>query len=336
MDTWIVSALRLYCSGTVGNLQYELFRVGSGITVPLPYPGCEPSDPSGLPSCDSDLMQYAVHFIGAAPGATLPTSTNCPSTMKKYEKCNAECGANQAFAGYIQCYNGTLMGESLCANPATHSTKDVSYLRSSFAMLAAGSPLTADLAKQGLASALAVATTQFTVFWQRAVVPHTGRRLHTDDTYNYTVKYDVRIPDGTSATNLANKMKKVGEANSQERYLMHAVLTGGGVTLQEPPGIFAVSDARLVQQPTFVDKANGQEVEVVTTAERAPQIIPAQDPAPSPSPSPKDDDDDTNNTTLVLGMVGGLFAVSIIVGCCYFGASRQRAPTPEGSNPSRV
>lgn len=341
-DTFIVSALRLYCSGVYHDIQYELFFAGSGITVPLPYPGCEPLR-TGEPSCGEALMVFATMFIGAAPGEVEPTQTTCASTMKNYEKCNAVCAADQVFAGYIQCYNGTLMGESLCGNPSTFSQKDVHFMRSAFSFLASGDALTLDLVKQGLSSALGVSTSEVTAFWQRVLVPHVDRRLyvdrrlHEDDMYNYTVNYDARVQDSSdpdaTALALADRARKVGAVGSQEQFLISAVLRGGGVTLENPPGIFFAAEPRMVTQPFFVDSA-GQEVHVETTAERAPQIIPGQAPGASPGTSggsSSSKNDDTNNTTLVLGMVGGLFAVSVIVGCCYFGASRQRATSAENT-----
>jgi len=307
-------SLQLYCSLQGDQVKYEMIGAGSGVTVQLPVPDCQPVTSEGPPSCGSQVTEASMYFVGASPGATDPASTTCPDSLNEYQTCQAVCASGEDVAGYIQCFEGSLVGKSVCGVSDSNYTKtQVMLLRGTFTMKASGMLILMAM-KHAMSAALGVPESCMTIFWQaspsvrRLAAPH-------EKSKNYVVKYEVKVPNATSASDISKNIISLGVPESETSSEFTLRLSNTGVHVQGP---ITAAMPQVAVQTVFADSDSGEEADVQIPAETDPTIGPARKPLPSSKPPPSSvpaEEKGSSVAAIIGGVVGGFFGLSLIASC---------------------
>lgn len=244
--------------------------------------------------------------------------------MEDYDTCNAVCAEGEPYAGSITCFNGALMGQSVCGLAGNYSIISVETVRGTMALMVAG-PLTLETMQQGLSAALGVEASKVIAYWQNSG----GRRLQDSSSYN--VRYETRVPPGVSSNELLDRIKQLNDENSTTLSTFTSKLSDAGVSVQD----LTVSEPEAVALTVFADPTTGQEVDVTIPSHSMPTIIPSEvegTPAPTPVVSPDDSsggdagggDDAAMMPVIIGGAAGGGCCCLLCIGATIFIIRRRK------------
>lgn len=284
----------------------------SGTTVSdisqLSIPSCQDAT-TATAGCGPAVTSTATQFVGTVGDAQTPTTTDCPSNMAAYDTCQAQCQAGEITAGRITCFNGTMLGKSVCGEGAGISTVQQYAVRGTLTVVTTDA-VNLPGVKSAIASYLGVPEDDVIVVLKEVETSGSNQVNH--------INYEVRVADGSTANTVASSMSAVNADGTTPATTMTNRLSANGVSVVS--GL--ASSAAPVQ--TDVLALNNQPVNPPIPAGDTP-ATPAPTPAPTspPAPPPSEEEDSSNTGAIVGGVIGGIVGLGLIAGGIYFCMTRK-------------
>jgi len=306
-------ALIVVCSLVDSQPSYALGQTTGTAISELSIPGC--TDPTtSMAGCDKAVTDTSVDFIGKVGNAQTPAATNCPDNMNHYDTCKANCATGEASRGVITCFNGTMLGKSVCGEEGVAIALEQYAVRGTLTMTTV-SHLDLKEVQAALADYLGQEiTTDDVLVVLKDVEDQAGKKVSH-------INYEVRVDDGAQANSIAEKMEGLNVDGSAQvsaftssanknNINLETGLTSSAAPIQTQ--VFALGDA--IVNPTV--PAN---TDPVTPA---PTVAPTVAPVPAPAPAPEEES--SNTAAIVGGVLGGLVGLGLIAGGGYFFMNRKQ------------
>jgi hypothetical protein len=199
-----------------------IVKASSGLTAMCTADGTLTNSKGGanLPECESAPACEGAD--AANRGVAFSTGSTCPASMPELDECQITCETGTTAVGNFVCLSGALTGFSTC-----YDSSDTNYVTETVQMMSSTIGMTFDLSSvsfaeartavsKSLATALGVPTENVAI---NEIAEKAGRRL--DDSSQrrlaakkYEISYQVIVPDGMVATDLAVKASDIGTPGS--------------------------------------------------------------------------------------------------------------------------
>jgi len=269
-----------------------------------------------LQDCDAAVTSTALKFVSALDGAETPTATTCTEIMQSYDTCAATCAAGAPVAGDILCFNGTLLGASVCGSANLEAVTQIT-LRGTIVLLIRGSVNAAQIQK-ALADYLGVPLNQVTVVIKSAT--NGGRRLaaHSNQLWTYIVNYEVVVPAEQSANEIQTKLVDLNTGPGQSISSTASTLRFQDELVEESvssENVFQTSANTAIQRVWADPNNNLQPIDLVIPAQSDPiTLTTTAQPGVLLSPAPSPEEEGTNIAGIVGGLVGGFVGLALLAG----------------------
>jgi len=298
------------CTLDNGAASYALGGTSAASISDLAIPDCQ--DPTvSMAGCNEAVTDTAVNFIGNVGDAAAPTTTDCPTTMTHYQTCQAACGTGETTRGFITCFNGTMLGKSMCGSGAV--TSDTQYAVRGTLTMTTASDVDLKNVQAALADYLGAGVgTEDILVVLKDVEDIGGNKVSH-------INYEVRVDDAAQANTVATAMEGLNNAGDTASTSFISAASAQGLNVDA--GLFA--SAAPVQAQVF--SANGNPINPSVPANTNP-VTPAPTSGPSvaaPAPAPAPEEEGGNTAAIVGGVIGGLVGLGLIGGGAYFFMTRK-------------
>jgi len=298
------------CTLDNGAASYALGGTSAASISDLAIPDCQ--DPTvSMAGCNEAVTDTAVNFIGNVGDAAAPTTTDCPTTMTHYQTCQAACGTGETTRGFITCFNGTMLGKSMCGSGAV--TSDTQYAVRGTLTMTTANDVDLKAVQAALANYLGSGVdTDDVLVVLKDVEDQSGNKVSH-------INYEVRVDDGAQANSVAQAMEGLNAAQSNAATDFATAANAQGMNLET--GLTA--SAAPIQAQVFSSGGNFVNPPVpANTNPATPATTTA--PAPAPAPTPAPEEESSNTAAIVGGVLGGLVGLGLIAGGGYFFMNRKQ------------